>query len=48
MLTGEFDPNDAINLWFNDKIRRLTAAQDKSSSEKRQRLMRMSMLTLPR
>ena len=31
---GEFDPNDAINLWFNDKVRRLTAAQDKSCSEK--------------
>ena len=33
---GEFDPNDAINLWFIDNVRRLTASQPKSCSEKRQ------------
>ena len=36
-----------FTLWFNEKVHHLTAAQDKSCSEKRQKLMRMSMLTLP-
>ena len=35
---GQFDPNYAINLWFNDKVCRLTASQHKSCSEKRQKV----------
>ena len=35
---GEFDLNDAINLWLNDKVCRLTASQHKSCSEKRQKV----------
>ena len=32
-----FNPEPAINLWFNDKVRRLTASSHRSSSIKRQK-----------
>ena len=35
---GEFDPNDAMNLWFSDKVCCLIASQHKSCSEKRQKV----------
>ena len=35
---GEFDPNDAINLCFNEKVCRLTASQHKSCSKKQQKV----------
>ena len=42
---GEFDPSNTINLWFNDKVGCLTASQHLKNNK---RLIRMSMLTLPR
>ena len=35
---GEFDPNDMINLWFNDKPCHLRASQHKSCSKKQQKV----------
>ena len=35
-------------FWFNDKVCQITDSQNKSCSEKNKRLMRLSMLTLPR
>ena len=34
----EFDPNGAINLWFNNKVCHLTASQHKSCSKKQQKV----------